>query len=67
MQKEELQRQVDMLAKERKAHLDTIENLTLKDIKNIVSSLGPNYSCYFFKWTNTFSFLGLDSMIFVLF
>lgn len=31
-----MQNLVNKLAQERKAHLDTIENLTLKDIKNIV-------------------------------
>ena len=37
MKKEEMQNLVDKIAEERKIHLDTIENLTLKQIKQIVS------------------------------
>ena len=38
MKKDEMQNLVDKIAEERKQHIQTIENLTLKDIKRIVSS-----------------------------
>ena len=37
MKKDEMQNLVDKIAEERKQHIQTIENLTLKDIKRIVS------------------------------
>ena len=42
MKKEEMQNLVNTLAAERKIHIDTIENLTLNNIKTIVRTIASN-------------------------